>query len=101
AFGPRPGDVERVRAIGIDRYIDQQLHPERVADQGMAARLRDLASISMSSREIAREYELPQLEARRQRKQNAGTEASPSPLRPQEAVGGEPPKPDPLQQKAN
>jgi uncharacterized protein (DUF1800 family) len=101
AFGPRPGDVERVRAIGIDRYIDQQLHPERVADPGMAARLSDLASIGMSSREIAREYELPQLEARRQRKQNAGTETPPSPLRPQGAVGGEPPKPDPLQQKAN
>ena len=105
AFGPRPGDVERVRAIGIDRYIDQHLHPQRVADPAMASRLSDLASIGMSSREIAREYELPQLEARRQRKQNAGapsgTEAPPSPLRPQGAVGGEPPKPDPLQQKAN
>ena len=101
AFGPRSGDVERVRAIGIDRYIDQQLHPESVADPGIAARLSDLASIGMNSREIAREYELPQLEARRQRKQSAGTEASPSPLRPQGAVGGEPPKPDPLQQKAN
>jgi len=90
AFGPRPGDVERVRAIGLDRYIDQQLHPQRVADPGMAARLSDLASIGMSSRQIAREYELPQLEARRERKQNA--QADPS---------GAPPKPDPLQQKAN
>ncbi len=31
AFGPRPGDVERVRRIGIDAYIDEQLHPERLA----------------------------------------------------------------------
>jgi uncharacterized protein (DUF1800 family) len=90
AFGPRPGDVERVRAIGIDRYIDQQLHPQRVADPGMAARLSDLASIGMSSREIAREYELPQLQARRERKQNA--QADPA---------GAPTKPDPLRQKAN
>ena len=90
AFGPRPGDVERVRAMGIDRYIDQQLHPQRVADPGMAARLSDLASIGMSSREIAREYELPQLEARRQRKQNSGLDQA-----------GEPPKPDPRLQKAN
>jgi uncharacterized protein (DUF1800 family) len=88
AFGPRPGDIERIRAIGIDRFIDQQLHPERVADPAMAARLSDLASVGMSSRAIAREYELPQLEARRERKQNA-------------AAGAEPPKPDPLQQKAN
>jgi uncharacterized protein (DUF1800 family) len=90
AFGPRPGDVERVRAIGIDRYIDQQLHPQRVADPGMAARLSDLASIGMSSREIAREYELPQLQARRERKQNAQADQA-----------GALPKPDPLQQKAN
>ena len=90
AFGPRPGDVERVRAMGIERYIDQQLHPQRVADPGMAARLSDLASIGMSSREIAREYELPQLQARRERKQNAQADQA-----------GTPPKPDPLQQKAN
>ena len=90
AFGPRPGDVERVRAMGIDRYIDQQLHPQRVADPGMAARLSDLASIGMSSHEIAREYELPQLQARRERKQNAQADQA-----------GAPPKPDPLQQKAN
>ena len=31
-FGPRPGDVERVRALGLQRYIDEQLHPERIAD---------------------------------------------------------------------
>src|SRR5438093_13267279 len=68
AFGPREGDVERVRAMGVERYIDQQLHPERLADPGMAARLSGLASIGMSSREIARVYELPQLEARRERK---------------------------------
>jgi uncharacterized protein (DUF1800 family) len=90
AFGPRPADIERVRAIGIDRYIDEQLHPERVADAGMAQRLSGLPSIGMSSREIAREYELPQLEARRERKQNAQADQL-----------GAPPKPDPLQQKAN
>jgi uncharacterized protein (DUF1800 family) len=90
AFGPRPGDVARVRAIGVDRYIDQQLHPDRLQDAEMAARLSGLASIGMSSRDIAREYELPQLEARRERKQNAQADQT-----------GAPPKPDPLQQKAN
>src|SRR5438128_39888 len=89
AFGPRQGDVEGVRGIGVDRFIDQQLHPERLADSGMAARLSGLASIGLSSREIAEVYELPQLEARRERKQEA------------KAGQGEPSKPDPLQQKAN
>jgi len=32
AFGPRPGDVDRVRSMGVDRWIDLQLHPERIAD---------------------------------------------------------------------
>jgi hypothetical protein len=29
AFGPRPGDLQRVMQMGVDRYIDKQLHPER------------------------------------------------------------------------
>ncbi len=43
AFGPRPGDVERVKAIGIERYVDQQLRPDRISDAGMNARLATLA----------------------------------------------------------
>ena len=90
AFGPRAGDVERVRALGVDRYIDQQLHPERLADPAMGARLSGLSSIGLSSREIAETYELPQLMARRERKEDAkaGQTDQPKP-------------PDPLQQKAN
>lgn len=30
AFGPRPGDVARVMTIGVDAYIDEQLHPEPI-----------------------------------------------------------------------
>ena len=37
AFGARPGDVERVMRIGIDRWIEQQLHPERIADKTFPA----------------------------------------------------------------
>src|SRR4051812_22778084 len=28
AYGPRPGDVERVARMGVDRYVDEQLHPD-------------------------------------------------------------------------
>jgi len=31
AYGPRPGDLERVMQMGTDRYIEQQLHPENLA----------------------------------------------------------------------
>src|SRR6185295_17564818 len=70
-FGPRPGDVEKVRAIGLERYIDQQLHPERIPEAAMNARLSPLTTIGMSSREIAERFEEPVLEARREKKQAA------------------------------
>ncbi|HEU5258051.1 MAG TPA: DUF1800 domain-containing protein [Vicinamibacterales bacterium] len=38
-FGPRPGDVEKVRAIGLAAWIDQQLHPERIDDAAITGLL--------------------------------------------------------------
>ena len=64
SFGARPGDVDRVRSIGIDRYIDEQLHPERLADTGLDARLAELTTLRMSSREIAEAFEIPEIRAR-------------------------------------
>ena len=32
SFGPRPGDIERVQALGIWRYVSEQLNPELIAD---------------------------------------------------------------------
>ena len=31
-FGPRPGDVEVVKKMGVKKWIDLQLHPERIAE---------------------------------------------------------------------
>ena len=92
-FGPRPGDVEKVRALGLQRYIDEQLRPERIADTNIAARLTGLTSVGLSSRQIAEQYELPQLEARRQRKESAKDGDATAP-------DGAPPK-DAVQQRAN
>ncbi|HEX6737201.1 MAG TPA: DUF1800 family protein, partial [Vicinamibacteria bacterium] len=38
-YGPRPGDVETVKRLGLRAWIDQQLHPERISDAALAARL--------------------------------------------------------------
>jgi uncharacterized protein (DUF1800 family) len=38
-FGPRPGDVERVAGMGIDRWIENQLNPESFADTGASSAL--------------------------------------------------------------
>lgn len=32
SFGPRPEDLARLRAIGFEAYLDEQLHPERIDD---------------------------------------------------------------------
>jgi len=71
AFGPSRRDVEHVRAIGVSRYIDEQLRPDRLADPGMEARLAGLSTLRMSSREIAEQFEIPQLKAQ-QAKRKAG-----------------------------
>lgn len=39
AYGPRPGDLERVRTMGVDAYLEEQLHPERI-EQPWAAWMR-------------------------------------------------------------
>src|SRR5437588_6089668 len=49
AFGPRPGDVTAIREMGLARYIDRQLHPEKIADPAVDARLAGLTTIGMSS----------------------------------------------------
>jgi uncharacterized protein (DUF1800 family) len=84
-YGPRPGDVERVRAMGLARYIGRQLNPEKIADTEMNARLAPLTTLTMSTSALAEEYYLPALEERnaRQRQQaQAGTAMEP-PMRPE------------------
>jgi len=34
-FGPRPGDLDRVKEIGLQKWVDQQLHPESIDDSGV------------------------------------------------------------------
>jgi uncharacterized protein (DUF1800 family) len=75
-YGARPGDVERVRQVGLAAYIDQQLHSDRVADAGMAARLAGLQTLNKSSQQLADEYFVPALQVRQQVKRNAGDEAT-------------------------
>jgi len=71
-FGPAPGDIERVRHIGLEKYIDQQLHPEQLPDAGMTERLASLDSLTKSSRELAENYFIPAQQEKRRTKQQAG-----------------------------
>src|SRR5258708_11597173 len=51
-FGARPGDVERVKAMGIDNYIAQQLFPEKIDDSASEAKLENLGALRMTNAEL-------------------------------------------------
>jgi uncharacterized protein (DUF1800 family) len=55
-FGPRPGDVDHVMAIGVDKWIDQQLHPDKIDDSALDARLSPLRTLHMDTREIVENF---------------------------------------------
>lgn len=59
AFGPRPGDAEAVRRIGVDAWIAQQLHPERLPDAATGALLRQYPTLSYSADRLLREFPPP------------------------------------------
>jgi len=87
-FGPRPGDVERVRTMGLQAYIDRQLRPEKVDDPQIAARLASLETLDKSSREIAEQYLMPAQMLRLQQRQQQQAAALPEAAAPMTATPG-------------
>jgi uncharacterized protein (DUF1800 family) len=63
-FGPKPGDVERVRRMGLRQYIEQQLNPERISDTRAEDRVSNLTSLRMSVDKVYEQYPDPQQLAR-------------------------------------
>ena len=53
-FGPRPGDLEAVRAMGLDHWFDQQLHPDQVDQASLNARLAAYPAMRWSSEDLLR-----------------------------------------------
>jgi uncharacterized protein (DUF1800 family) len=72
AYGPRPGDVERVQSMGLSRWIEQQLHPERIDDREVEARVARLETVGLDSATLARDYFGPALRERLARQRTAG-----------------------------
>jgi uncharacterized protein (DUF1800 family) len=58
-FGARPGDVERVRAVGLERYIEQQLFPEKISDAVAEAKVKNLPALQLSTPELFAKYPQP------------------------------------------
>jgi uncharacterized protein (DUF1800 family) len=58
-FGPRPGDVAAVQAMGLKRWFDQQLNPSSIDDSALEARLAMFPAMSMQEAEMTRRYPSP------------------------------------------
>ena len=62
AFGPLPGDVGKVRAMGLKKWVDLQLHPERIPENPvLTAKLKEMDTLTMSSEDLVRNYPTPQM----------------------------------------
>ena len=84
--GVRPGDIERVRTIGLQRWIDQQLDPGRIDNSAVEPRLASLETLTLDAATIQRDYAGPAMRERRDR-QRANPAMQPEP---------DPPIPDPV-----
>jgi len=58
-FGARPGDLERVRAMGVEAFINQQLDPDSLDAGAVSARLRKLPTLGMATPVIIEQYTPP------------------------------------------
>jgi uncharacterized protein (DUF1800 family) len=65
-YGPRPGDVQRVKEMGIAKWIDRQLRPESINDSAAEARLSRFSTLRMSSEALLEKFPRPAVAARRE-----------------------------------
>jgi uncharacterized protein (DUF1800 family) len=60
-FGARPGDIARVKTVGLDNYVNQQLNPQKINDAVAEAKVKDLATLNMTTAELYEKYPQPGL----------------------------------------
>jgi uncharacterized protein (DUF1800 family) len=74
-FGARPGDAAKVRSMGLDQWIDAQLHPERIDDRNADRVVSQYSVFDMKTSDVVRDYNsLQQLQ--RQAKKAAGNDTT-------------------------
>jgi uncharacterized protein (DUF1800 family) len=60
-FGPRPGDIAAVQAMGLKRWFEQQLNPASIDDSALEARMAEFPAMRMRQAEMIRRYPSPQV----------------------------------------
>ncbi len=79
-YGARPGDIEKVNAIGLQKYIDQQLNPAAIDDKAAEQKVANLEVFNMSTADVFAKYPNPgallrMLEGNGANRQNANAAA--------------------------
>src|SRR5271165_3542050 len=64
AYGPRPGDLERIKQMGLAKWIDQQLNPNSLEDKALDARLQNFPTLRLNSTKLIAEYPQPKQAAK-------------------------------------
>jgi uncharacterized protein (DUF1800 family) len=72
AFGARPGDVDRVVSMGVDKWIEAQLRPDNVADREGERLTASFPTLRRSASDLFREYPPPNV-LQRQARQRGDT----------------------------
>jgi len=89
-FGARPGDVERVKAMGLENYIKQQLNPEKIPDTVAENKIKDLTVLNMPAAELYAKYPQPGQLLRQLRARGMLPEGAPAPENNQTPPAGNP-----------
>ena len=55
-FGPRPGDLERIQAIGVKKWVEMQLNPEQIDDSLLEARLQSFPAMRLSQQDLLQAF---------------------------------------------
>jgi uncharacterized protein (DUF1800 family) len=55
-FGPRPGELEQVKTIGLDAWITQQLHPATIDDYALEERLAQFPAMRLSEQDLTQRF---------------------------------------------
>ncbi len=73
SLGPAPGDIDRVKRIGVQRYLHEQLNPDSIPEPGGLVReIAGLETIAMSPIALFIKYQIPLNQARKSFAQKRG-----------------------------
>ena len=75
-FGPRPGDVAAVEAMGLNNWFEMQLNPEKIDDSALEARLAQFPAMQLPQAELMARYPSQQM-IRQMAQRNMGLPGDP------------------------